>query len=56
MDEALEFISELAKEANKLTTNCAKLKANIKLVIGGLQELQHIRSEGPRKPQRDICS
>ena len=58
LDEALEFISkkdgELGKEADKLTSDCAKLKANIKLVIGGLQELQHIRSEGPRKPQRDI--
>ena len=60
LDEALKFISkkdgELGKEADKLTANCAKLKANIKLVIGGLQELQHIHSEGPRKPQRDICS
>ena len=60
LDEALEFIrkkdGELGKEADKLTADCAKLKANIKLVIGGLQELQHIRSEGPRKPQRDICS
>ena len=58
LDEALEFISkkdgELAKEANKLTTNCAKLKANIKLVIGGLQELQHIRSEGPRKQKTTV--
>merc|ERR1712179_100283 len=60
LDEALEFIkkkdTELSKEANKLTSDCAKLKANIKLVIGGLQELQQISGEGPRKPQRDICS
>ena len=60
LDEALKFINkkdaELGKEADKMTTDCAKLKANIKLVIGGLQELQQISSEGPRKPQRDLCS
>ena len=61
LDEALEFIKkkdkELSKEAIKLTNDCAKLKANIKLVIGGLQELQQIsgEGEGPRKQQRDIC-
>ena len=59
LDEALEFIkkkdTELSKEAIKLTNDCAKLKANIKLVIGGLQELQQISGEGPRKQQRDIC-
>ena len=60
LDEALTFTnkkdSDLGKEADKLTADCAKLKANIKLVIGGLQELQHISGEAPRKPQRDICA
>ena len=60
LDEALKFIekkyTELSAEADKLTNDCAKLKANIKLVIGGLQELQNINPEGPRKPQRDICA
>jgi hypothetical protein len=47
---------ELGKDADKLTGDCAKLNAIIKLDIGGLQAMKHIRSEGPRKPQRDICS
>ena len=41
-------------QAEKLSRECAKLKAHIKLVIGGLQELQQIGLEEPRKPQRDI--
>ena len=58
LDEALKFLdkkdAELSKEADKLTDDCAKLKANIKLVLGGLRELQNIDPNEPRKPQRDI--
>ena len=43
-------------QAEQLSKECAKLKAHIKLVIGGLQELQQIGLEEPRKPQRDIFS
>jgi len=60
LDEALTFISkkdaDLNKQAEKLSRECARLKAHIKLVIGGLQELQQIGLEEPRKPQRDIFS
>ena len=44
----------LCHQAEKLSRECARLKAHIKLVIGGLQELQQIGLEEPRKPQRDI--
>ena len=43
-------------QADRLTGDCARLKANIKLVLGGLQELQGISGEEPRKPSRDIFS
>lgn len=60
LDEALKFVDkkdeELNKEAERLTNDCAKLKANIKLVLGGLRELQNINPQDPRKPQRDIFS
>ena len=60
LEEALVYIAkkdqELEAKAEKLTLNCAKLKANIKLVIGGLQELQKIGLEEPKKPVRDIFS
>ena len=60
LDEALKFLdkkdAELCKDADKLTEECAKLKANIKLVLGGLRELQNINPEDPKKPQRDIFS
>jgi len=46
----------LDKAAEALTQECAKLKVNIKLVLGGLRELQNINPEEPRKPQRDIFS
>ena len=46
---------QLSSEAAHLTEQATKIKANIKLVILGLKELQSIRLEGPRKPQnRDI--
>ena len=58
LDEALKFLdkkdAELSKDADNLTQECAKLKANIKLVLGGLRELQNINPEEPKKPQRDI--
>jgi len=57
LEEALKFIDkkdkELESEASKLTTDSCKLKANIKLVLGGLQELQKLSGEA-RKPLRDI--
>ena len=59
LDEAIEFIKKkdmkLEADADKLTKDCAKLKANIKLVIGGLQELQNIGDKVPKEHQRDIC-
>ena len=51
----LGYLSKHA-QAEQLSKECAKLKAHIKLVIGGLQELQQIGLEEPRKPQRDIFS
>ena len=45
---------QLAAAAAVLTKQAAHIKASVKLVIGGLQELQHIRGEGPRQPIRDI--
>ena len=60
LDEALEFLDrkdeELSKEAERLTEDCAKLKANVKIVLGGLREIQNINPEEPRKLQRDIFS
>merc|ERR1712080_715121 len=54
LDEALAFVSKkdaaLSKQAEQLSKECAKLKAHIKLVIGGRQELQQIGLEEPRKP------
>ena len=60
LDEALNFIDRkeksLTAEAEKLTKDCVKLKAQRKLVLGGLRELQNIPNEEPKKPQRDIFS
>merc|ERR1711864_67566 len=60
LEEALVFINKKEKlleaQADKLTADCCKLKANIKLVLGGLQELQKISGDGPRKPFKDIFS
>ena len=58
LDEALKFLDkkddELNKEAERLTDDCAKMKAHIKLVLGGLRELQNINPNDPKPPQRDI--
>lgn len=58
LDEALAFIEkkdkQLAGKAEAFTKDSIKAKANIKLVVGGLQELQKISLEEGRKPQRDI--
>jgi prefoldin subunit 5 len=58
LPEALAFVEKsdgrLAAEAAGLTKQAATIKARVKLVIGGLQELQNIRGEGPRPPIRDI--
>lgn len=58
LDEALQFLEKkdraLTKEAEKLTEDCSQLKANIKLVLGGLRELQNLDMREPHKPQRDI--
>lgn len=45
---------ELGAEAERLTQQTIRIKANIKLVICGLKELQNINVEGPRPPNRDI--
>ena len=58
LEEALQFLEKkdraLSKEADRLTEDCSQLKANIKLVLGGLRELQNIDLREPQKPQRDI--
>jgi hypothetical protein len=58
LPEALLFIEkrdgQLSAAAGQLTKKAAHIKASVKLVIGGLQELQNIRGEGPRQPVRDI--
>ena len=58
LEEALEFLTKkdlaLSKEAEKLTEDCSRLKANMKLVLGGLRELQNLDIREPDKPQRDI--
>jgi len=55
LTEALEFIKKkddgLTREAEALTQQATKVKANIKLVILGLKELQNINLEGPKKPR-----
>ena len=60
LEEAQKFLdrkdSDLSKQAARLTEDCAKLKANMKLVLGGLRELQNIDVNEPRRPQRDIFS
>jgi len=56
--EALAFISkkdeELTRQAAELTAQSTRVKANIKLVVGGLRELQNIAVEPSRPPLRDI--
>ncbi|XP_020913724.1 protein UXT homolog [Exaiptasia diaphana] len=46
LDEALAFIEKkcilLNNSADKLNKEAAKIKAHIKTVLGGLQELQHL--------------
>lgn len=43
---------ELSTQADKLTQQSTKIKTNIKLVIGGLKELQNISLEH-KTPYRD---
>eukprot|EP00088_Acartia_fossae_P044469 TRINITY_DN47241_c0_g1_i1.p1 TRINITY_DN47241_c0_g1~~TRINITY_DN47241_c0_g1_i1.p1 ORF type:complete len:160 (+),score=17.90 TRINITY_DN47241_c0_g1_i1:37-516(+) len=59
LDEALDYIkkkdSALSAEAEKLSVQATKIKANIKLIILGLKELQSINLDPPKRPQnRDI--
>ena len=55
--EALEFIDKrkklLEKKTEILTEESTKIKANIKLVIHGLRELQDLKSEDLNKPIYD---
>ena len=55
--EALEFIDKrkklLEKKTEILTEESTKIKANIKLVIHGLRELQGLKSEDLNKPIYD---
>jgi len=58
LPEALAFLQkrdgQLTDQAARLTKQAAHIKARVKLVLAGLQELQKIRGEGPRPPVRDI--
>jgi hypothetical protein len=49
----LSFIGKrvklLEEKAKKLTYETSKIKANIKLVLQGLREVQHIPDENPDK-------
>jgi len=58
LDEALAYISKrdaaLTEEAELLTKQTTSIKANIKLVIAGLRELQSISVQESRPPLRDI--
>ncbi|KAK6177749.1 hypothetical protein SNE40_015791 [Patella caerulea] len=57
LDEAVKFIDKknkrLTERSNNLTNDAAKIKANIRLVLEGLREMQHLPSSSP-KPFRDI--
>ena len=52
-EEALSFIDKkikyLEEKAKKLTYETTKIKANIKLVLQGLREVQNIPEENPDK-------
>ena len=50
-DEFRKKDDGLTREAEALTQQATKVKANIKLVILGLKELQNINLEGPKKPR-----
>ena len=57
-DEALSFINkrikQLEEKTKQLTYDTTKIKANIKLVLQGLRELQHIPEDIPdRSKDRD---
>jgi prefoldin alpha subunit len=56
-DEALKFIGKRTNLLNvhveKLTDDAAKVKANIRLVLEGLRELQHISNE-QETPKREM--
>eukprot|EP00088_Acartia_fossae_P037578 TRINITY_DN3878_c0_g1_i10.p1 TRINITY_DN3878_c0_g1~~TRINITY_DN3878_c0_g1_i10.p1 ORF type:complete len:180 (-),score=27.56 TRINITY_DN3878_c0_g1_i10:72-560(-) len=60
LDEALQYVSrkekELTEKAEELTTQSINIKANIKLVICGLKELQSISTEPSRQQFRDVFS
>ncbi|XP_045168290.1 protein UXT-like [Mercenaria mercenaria] len=57
LDEALKFIGKRTKLLNehtdRLTDDAAKVKANIRLVLEGLRELQQINNE-PETQRREI--
>nr|XP_022296657.1 protein UXT-like [Crassostrea virginica] len=58
-DEALSFIEKKVSRINSnietLTKDAVKIKAHIKLVLQGLQEIQNLDVE-PEKPYRDVLS
>nr|XP_011427760.2 protein UXT homolog [Crassostrea gigas] len=58
-DEALAFIEKKVAMINSkievLTKDAAKIKAHIKLVLQGLQEIQNLDFQ-PEKPYRDVLS
>ncbi|XP_053390722.1 protein UXT-like [Mercenaria mercenaria] len=57
LDEALKFIGKRTKLLNehtdRLTDDAAKVKANIRLVLEGLRELQQIKNE-PETQRREM--
>jgi len=58
LEEALQFVNtkdkELSDRAEQLTKTSVKIKAEIKLMICGLKELQNVSVEDGRAKHRDI--
>lgn len=56
-DEALKYIKKrtqfLTEHTDRLTSDAAKVKSNIRLVLEGLRELQNIRYE-PEEKRREL--
>ena len=60
LGEAIAHIEKrtkgLEKKAEKLTDDSCKIKANIKLTLEGLKELQHIIATNQKKAYRDVLA
>lgn len=57
LDEALKYIEKrikfLTEHTDRLTNDAVKVKSNIRLVLEGLRELQHIKDE-PEVKSREV--